>query len=83
MFDVCTQSCLIEIGAWAYMSSRMNLSNTNDTIEQSQFSENGEWDIVKTKAMWGEVKIADLNSSYSKVSASIDRYIFINLSQLP
>ena len=39
------QDCPIEIGAWSYKSSRMNLTNTTSTMETQEYKVNGEWDI--------------------------------------
>jgi hypothetical protein len=50
------QSCPIEIGAWAYKSSRMNLTNVQTYVETAEFKLNGEWIITSTKADWHEVR---------------------------
>ena len=52
------QSCPIEIGAWAYKSSRMNLTNVDSKVETAEFKLNGEWVITSTKADWHEVGVA-------------------------
>ena len=62
------QACDIEIGAWAYTSTRMNLSNSAIHMETAQFKVNGEWDIYATQARWKEVRIPSVsNIAYSKV----------------
>ena len=48
------QACPIMIGAWAYYSARMNLTNVNAEIQTHDFKLNGEWDVYMTFAEWKE-----------------------------
>ncbi len=48
------QACLIQLGAWAYYSARMNLTNASNRIATHDFKLNGEWDIYKTRSVWKE-----------------------------
>jgi len=56
-------------GAWAYKSSRMNLTNLSDVVETQEFKINGEWHMRGTKAEWNEVVLPQHpDIRYSKVS---------------
>ncbi|CAD5117699.1 DgyrCDS6450 [Dimorphilus gyrociliatus] len=71
-FPFDTQECPIEIGAWAYTSSRMNLTNVASEMELQEFKLNGEWDIFKTTAEWKEVILPCCpHIRYSKVLFTI------------
>lgn len=48
------QSCLIQFGAWAYYSARMNITNATHDITTHDFRLNGEWDIYNSLAVWKE-----------------------------
>lgn len=48
------QSCPILVGAWAYYSARMNITNASHEIQTHNFRLNGEWDIYRTRAQWME-----------------------------
>ncbi|ESN98755.1 hypothetical protein HELRODRAFT_94890 [Helobdella robusta] len=48
------QSCPIQLGAWAYYSSRMNMTNASSEVLTHDFRLNGEWDIYHTKVEWKE-----------------------------
>ena len=62
------QACEIEIGAWAYTSLRMNLSNSDFKMETGEYKQNGEWNIYATTARWKEVVLpSGPEISYSKV----------------
>ncbi len=47
-------SLFFQIGAWAYYSARMNLTNSSSEVITHDFKLNGEWDIYHTKAEWLE-----------------------------
>ncbi|ELT89403.1 hypothetical protein CAPTEDRAFT_123138, partial [Capitella teleta] len=67
-FPFDTQACPIEIGAWAYKSSRMNLTSVRDVIETHEFKVNGEWAIRGTVARWEEITLPCCpDIRYSKV----------------
>lgn len=74
------QECPIEIGAWAYKSSRMNLSSVADKIETQEFKVNGEWHVRSTKAQWREITLPCCpDIRYSKVVFTMyldRRYMF-------
>ena len=74
------QACQLEIGAWAYKSSRMNLTNVSSSVETAEFKLNGEWDMVSTSAKWMEVMLPCCpDIRYSKVVFTLHmnrRYIF-------
>ena len=42
------QKCVLTFGAWSYHTSKMNLTNSNDTINLDSYNENGEWNILGT-----------------------------------
>ncbi|CAD5113333.1 DgyrCDS2509 [Dimorphilus gyrociliatus] len=48
------QLCPIQIGAWAYYSARMNLTNATGTIPTHNFRMNGEWQVIGTSVEWLE-----------------------------
>ena len=48
------QACLIQIGAWAYSSARMNLTNLSDVVMTHEFRLNGEWEVYSSIAEWKE-----------------------------
>jgi len=55
-------------GAWAYKSSRMNLTNVSDVVETQEFKINGEWHMRGTKVVWDEVVLPQHpDIRYSKV----------------
>ena len=63
--------CVWRAGAWAYKSSRMNLTNQSDKIETQEFKINGEWHMRGTKAEWDEVVLPHHpDIRYSKVTPS-------------
>ena len=74
------QACQLEIGAWAYKSSRMNLTNVSSSVETAEFKLNGEWDMVSTSTKWMEVMLPCCpDIRYSKVVFTLHmnrRYIF-------
>ena len=74
------QYCPIEIGAWSYTSNRMNLTNTINRIEMTEFKQNGEWDIRGTRAEWEGVELpCCAGMVYSKVKFTVQmnrRYMF-------
>ena len=74
------QACQLEIGAWAYKSSRMNLTNVSSSVETAEFKLNGEWDMVSTSTKWMEVMLPCCpDIRYSKVVFTLymnRRYIF-------
>lgn len=74
------QACPIEIGAWAYKSTRMNLTSVSDSIETHEFKVNGEWAIRGTKARWDEITLPCCpDIRYSKVVFTMfldRRYMF-------
>ncbi len=43
------QVCSMTFGAWSYHTSKMNLTNMEDTVNLDSYNENGEWDIIATK----------------------------------
>lgn len=53
-FPFDTQRCPIKIGAWAYYSQRMNLTNSSSIVPMHDFRMNGEWQVVSTGVAWGE-----------------------------
>jgi len=56
-------------GAWAYKSTRMNLTNLSEVVETQEFKINGEWHMRGTKAEWNEVVLPQHpDIRYSKVS---------------
>jgi hypothetical protein len=56
-------------GAWAYKSSRMNLTNVSSEVETQEFKINGEWRMRGTKAEWVEVMLPQHpDIRYSKVN---------------
>ena len=66
------QACEIEIGAWAYTSLRMNLSNSDFKMETGEYKQNGEWNIYATTARWKEVVLpSGPEISYSKVNMMV------------
>ena len=48
------QLCLMQFGAWAYYSRRMNITNASHEVQTHDFRLNGEWDIYRTGAEWKE-----------------------------
>lgn len=65
------QACNIGIGAWAYTSSRMNLTNVAMHIETGQLTINGEWLIYDTASAWNEITIPNgPDIGYSSVRAN-------------
>ncbi len=67
-FPFDSQACPIEIGAWAYTSSRMNLTNITSSVETQEFKLNGEWHMSYTTAQWQEVVLPCCpDIRYSKV----------------
>lgn len=40
------QECSIKVGAWAYYSTKMNLTSVSPVIETGDFSLHGEWNLV-------------------------------------
>ena len=67
-FPLDEQACPIEIGAWAYKSSRMNLTNSISRVEMQEFKKNGEWHMRHTSAHWREVVLPCCpDIRYSKV----------------
>jgi len=55
-------------GAWAYKSSRMNLTNLSDKVEMQEFKINGEWHMRGSKAEWNEIVLPQHpDIRYSKV----------------
>ena len=48
------QTCIIQFGAWAYYSARMNITNCSHEVMTHDFTLNGEWEIVGTRATWKE-----------------------------
>ena len=77
-FDI--QACPIEIGAWSYKSSQMNLTNVNTIIETKGLKPNGEWKLKSTLASWKEVVLPCCpDIKYSKVVFTMvlsRRYMF-------
>ena len=51
------KACKIGIGAWAYTSMRMNLTNVAMHMETEQLTLNGEWIIYDTASAWNELLI--------------------------
>ena len=48
------QNCHLLFGAWSYQTTKMNMSNTNETINRDSYTQNGEWQIMKTTVGRGE-----------------------------
>ena len=46
------QHCPLFIGAYAYYSSKMNITTNSDSISTHDFQPNGEWHIAGTSATW-------------------------------
>lgn len=74
------QACIIQIGAWAYYSARMNLTNTSHEVVTHDFKLNGEWDVYDTLAEWKETILpCCLNTRYPYVEFTLflrRRYTF-------
>lgn len=73
------QRCRIVFGAWSYQTSKMNLTSKEDSVNMDSFESNGEWDIYRTKAVRGEVSMANPDDLYAKVEFHIyirRRYTF-------
>jgi len=67
---------VIFAGAWAYKSSRMNLTNLSDEVEIQEFKINGEWHMRGTKAEWNEVVLPQHpDIRYSKVILFSDIFV--------
>ena len=46
-FDM--QRCQLVFGSWGYHVAKMNMTNTNVTINMDSYEENGEWSIERTR----------------------------------
>ncbi|KAK3103906.1 hypothetical protein FSP39_022835 [Pinctada imbricata] len=44
------QECAIKLSTWAYTTSEITLKISSDEMDMNFYSENGEWDVVGTKA---------------------------------
>ncbi len=79
-FPFDTQRCPIEIGAWAYKSTRMNLTTATPVVEMGEFKINGEWLMIGSHAHWEEVVLPCCpDIRYSKVVFTLymsRRYMF-------
>jgi hypothetical protein len=43
------QTCIIKLGSWTYSGNDINLQLDNNRIDMSEFNDNSEWTIIKTK----------------------------------
>ena len=43
------QVCRLVFGAWSYRTSKMNLTNLDNSINMDAYNENGEWEVFKTE----------------------------------
>ncbi len=48
------QQCHIKVGAWAYYSQRMNITNSTSKLVMHEYAVNGEWEILDTTVEWAE-----------------------------
>lgn len=46
------QQCPLLIGAYSYVSSKMNITNASNVIHTQDFRRNGEWHVFHTTAEW-------------------------------
>ena len=51
-FPFDSQQCPLLIGAYSYISSKMNITNASSQIHTHDFRRNGEWRVFKTTAEW-------------------------------
>ena len=42
------QECSLTFGAWSYHTTKMNLTNSDPTINMDSYEKNGEWEILST-----------------------------------
>lgn len=74
------QECPIMVGAWAYYTARMNITNALDEIETHDFKKNGEWEIFETRSVWRVTVLpCCLDTKYSYVEFTLRlrrRYTF-------
>lgn len=43
------QTCIIKLGSWTYSGNQINLQLDSNRIDMSEFNDNSEWTVVKTK----------------------------------
>ena len=66
-------------GAWAYQTTKMNITNMDDTLNVDGFEENGEWEIYKTSAV-RHVRQYTQGSSLCILSQFVLHYSFHKLA---
>ena len=62
-----TQSCYIKVSSWAYTESEIELLFKTEALDKSQYTENGEWNLLTAEGSKTEAKSRG-GKSFSSVS---------------
>jgi hypothetical protein len=57
------QTCALVFGAWSYHTTKMNLTNSSDSVNLDSYERNGEWEVITTRVrgVLGSVSLTHLH----------------------
>lgn len=84
-FPFDNQECSVIVGAWAYYTQMMNLTNSSSETPLRDYTVNGAWEITNTSVKWGETKLPccpDTRYAYVESTIKLRRrvqFYFMNI----